>query len=356
MWLQYLASGNWLNAYVAMEESLRTSRLQDTDRYAVYAPAFVRLKQRACVEDFLGEPCPVQPLDCLMAALFVRAYLPRDVLSRREPVTWERALQYLPHFLASRLSEEALAYLCAYPVFLGENGSQCTTECTSAASAQPCLNPELYSASEETPSRTRCEAHEGMKTEPGTSNASLEEKATPSPESGKEYPSVASESSSILPWLTSYLSKCPKEPTPSDALFQESARKANVELKRDDDPINEDADKTVYLDVPPGPSLRPRNSPDGIADTHTLRKQDMLFAAIQGLARRQHDPLRNAYVYSTLDEVNKTPASRNTAADSCQHIEELQGALSRMSIAPSSTESTPAGGVANLQPERAGNL
>lgn len=80
----------------------------------------------------------------------------------------------------------------------------------------------------------------------------------------------------------------------------------------------------------------------------------MLFAAIQGLPRRQHDPLGNAYVYSTLDEVNKTPASRNTAADSCQHIEELQGALSRMSIAPSSTESTPAGGVANLQPERAG--
>lgn len=80
----------------------------------------------------------------------------------------------------------------------------------------------------------------------------------------------------------------------------------------------------------------------------------MLFAAIQGLPRQQHDHLRNAHVCSTLAQVNATPVPMNTAADSCQRIEELQAALSSMSVATSSTESTPAGGAADLKPERAG--
>ncbi|XP_070382768.1 uncharacterized protein [Dermacentor albipictus] len=178
-WFQYLASGDWLSAFVNMEESLTFRRMEEENRYALFTPALVSLDQYSCVQDFLERPSPVQPLECLLAALFVRAFLPRNVFSRTQEVTWTRALQYLPHFLASRLSEEAVAYLCTYPVFLEEIGSppvngnrKCTTEC------QPRPNPEPLTITEETASRTTVNALQGeKKAETGTSESVLREQA-----------------------------------------------------------------------------------------------------------------------------------------------------------------------------------
>lgn len=184
IWMQYFASGDWLGAFVAMEESFRDSVLDQQDRYARFAPALVSLEQYHCVEDFLAKPSPVQPYYCLLAALLVRKYLPRNVWSRRQEGTWMGALQYMPYFLASELSDEAIAYLCAFPVFLDEMGCQDVgANAPSVAPCQPSPKPGPNGVSEKPSSG---EAHGGVNTtETDTPKPDLEGEARATAELGR---------------------------------------------------------------------------------------------------------------------------------------------------------------------------
>ncbi|KAH7961827.1 hypothetical protein HPB52_012477 [Rhipicephalus sanguineus] len=176
IWLQYLASGDWLGAFMTMEESSNFRKLEEHDRHARLASTLVYLEQHACVRDFLKQPSLVQPFDSLLAALFVRAYyLPRNVWSKREEVTWERALACLPKSLASRLGGEAVHYLHAFPVFLDEKSAQgVAANKVRPARSQPRPNPESDSMSEPTASGTSGEASEREKeTEMETSEPDL---------------------------------------------------------------------------------------------------------------------------------------------------------------------------------------
>lgn len=180
IWLQYLASGDWLGAFMTMEESSNFRKLEEHDRHARLASTLVYLEQHACVRDFLKQPSLVQPFDSLLAALFVRAYyLPRNVWSKREEVTWERALACLPKSLASRLGGEAVHYLHAFPVFLDEKSAQgVAANKVRPARSQPRLNPESDSMSEPTATGTSGAASEGEKeTEMETSEPDLEERS-----------------------------------------------------------------------------------------------------------------------------------------------------------------------------------
>ncbi|KAL3175503.1 hypothetical protein MRX96_040245 [Rhipicephalus microplus] len=56
IWLCHLASGDWLGAFVAMEESFKATKFDQHVRYAYLSQAFVGLKEYACVADFLEKP------------------------------------------------------------------------------------------------------------------------------------------------------------------------------------------------------------------------------------------------------------------------------------------------------------
>ncbi|KAL1475424.1 hypothetical protein MTO96_037295 [Rhipicephalus appendiculatus] len=175
IWLKYLASGDWLGAFLAIKESFSTAKLDQQGRYDRLIPELVRLKQNSCVKDFLARPCPVQPFDCLLAALFARAHFTRYSWLQRQEVTWTHVLQSLPRLLVSRLSEEAVAYLSSFPVFLDDILSHEATEyarCTT--SCEPPANREPNSSSEETISRSCGKAIRVVKrTEADTSKTGL---------------------------------------------------------------------------------------------------------------------------------------------------------------------------------------
>ncbi|KAL1440911.1 hypothetical protein MTO96_009078 [Rhipicephalus appendiculatus] len=143
IWFRYLASGDWLGAFMTMEESFE---LQG-------------------------------PFDSLLAALFVRAYyLPRNVWTERKEVTWAQALACLPVFLARRLGDEAVDYLHAFPVFRDETNAQGVTEnSVRAAPFQPRPNPGSDSISEPVASGSGEASEGGKETETETSETDLEE-------------------------------------------------------------------------------------------------------------------------------------------------------------------------------------
>ncbi|XP_077493407.1 uncharacterized protein LOC144104341 isoform X2 [Amblyomma americanum] len=127
-WFGFFRSGDWLSAVVAMEESLKLDSTEERKFYASLRSRLFELNVEDAIRDFLDTPCPVQPLYCLLTVLLIRVYLPRSVWARSQEVTWKCALQYLPSFMAGRLSERALEYVCKYPVFLDRSGSRASDE------------------------------------------------------------------------------------------------------------------------------------------------------------------------------------------------------------------------------------
>ncbi|XP_070382765.1 uncharacterized protein [Dermacentor albipictus] len=321
-WFQYLASGDWLSAFVNMEESLTFRRMEEENRYALFTPALVSLDQYSCVQDFLERPSPVQPLECLLAALFVRAFLPRNVFSRTQEVTWTRALQYLPHFLASRLSEEAVAYLCTYPVFLEEIGSppvngnrKCTTEC------QPRPNPEPLTITEETASRTTVNALQGeKKAETGTSESVLREQAAAPALLGKNYSAPFKDESSSKPsHFFSDFAAYDMTALQISAPFQKDMEQLSAEPKSDDSARGEDADCTVYLNDPPpsnrDTSQQAQSHSHHMSDASASRPNEWLYAVLERYPGQRRRLLFSAPQSSPLQ---KHPACENARPVSCQ--------------------------------------
>ncbi|KAL1467468.1 hypothetical protein MTO96_026027 [Rhipicephalus appendiculatus] len=176
IWFRYLASGDWLGAFMTMEESSNFRVLREHDKHDRLVSTLVYLDQHDCVKDFLVKTSLVQPFDSLLAALFVRAYyLPRNVWTERKEVTWAQALACLPVFLARRLGDEAVDYLHAFPVFLDETNAQGVTEnSVRAAPFQPRPNPESDSISEPVASGSGEASEGGKETETETSETDLE--------------------------------------------------------------------------------------------------------------------------------------------------------------------------------------
>ncbi|XP_075727269.1 uncharacterized protein LOC119164172 isoform X3 [Rhipicephalus microplus] len=341
IWLCHLASGDWLGAFVAMEESFKATKFDQHVRYAYLSQAFVGLKEYACVADFLEKPHSVQPFDCLLAALFVRKYLPRDVWSKRQKVTWTNALQYMPHFLASRLSDEAVDYLSSFPIFVDGIGHREAGEnslCGEEYKSYPL--PELHSIPEE-PQRSRSEAHGGKKsTKKETSKPDSEDEAPSPAESGKQHSSsFESQSSSLSFSLLSDLLDYRNNPAPIGTLFQEDNDKAGAKLGADERARNENADRTVYLNTSPEPSvrraLRTGSSSNSIANACTTSDRDVLFSVIAGASRRPRIRLPIASQSIHLVNMNRAPVY-NSTMDNYEQGQESDGTLITGSIAPPS--------------------
>ncbi|XP_075531395.1 uncharacterized protein LOC142564323 isoform X3 [Dermacentor variabilis] len=352
-WFQYLASGDWLSAFVAMEESLTFQRMEEESRYALLAPALVFLGRYSCVEDFLAQPSPVQQFDCLLAALFVRAFLPRSVFSRTQEVSWTQALQYLPHFLASRLSEEAVAYLCAYPVFLEEIGSlpvdvnrKCTTE------RQPRPNPEPLTITEERASRTTVNTLQGeKKDETGTSECVLREQAAALALLGKSHSALFKDESSSKPsHFSSDFVAFDMTALHVGAPFQKDMKQLSVESRSDDSAKGEDADCTVYLNDPP--PLNRETSQQARSHLHhtpyasALSTNELLYAALERSPRQLRGLLFSAAQSSPLQQhlACENPRPVSTVRERTEGTPALHGVNSTTIIVTSSANSTASAG------------
>ncbi|XP_054933701.1 uncharacterized protein [Dermacentor andersoni] len=351
-WFHYLASRDWLSAFVTMEESIAFQRMEEENRYAVLAPALVSLGQYSYVEDFLEQPSPVQQFDCLLAALFVRAFLPRNVFSRTQEVTWTRALQYLPHFLASRLSEEAVAYLCAYPVFLEEIGSlpvdgnrKCTTE------SQPRPNPEPLTITEERASRTSVNTlQREKKDETGTSECVLREQAAAPALLGKNLSALFKDESSSKPsHFSSDFVAFDMTALHVGAPFQKDMEQLSVESRSDDSARGEDADRTVYLNDPPpsnrDTSQQTRSYSHHMPDAPALRTNG-LYAAIERSPRQLRGLLFSAPQSSPLQQnlACENPRPVSSVSERTEGTPALHGVNSTMVTVTSSANSTASAG------------
>ncbi|KAL3175504.1 hypothetical protein MRX96_040245 [Rhipicephalus microplus] len=205
IWLCHLASGDWLGAFVAMEESFKATKFDQHVRYAYLSQAFVGLKE---------------------------------------------------------LSDEAMNYLSSFPIFVdGVDHQEAGENSLCGEEYKPYPLPELDSISEE-PQRSRGEAHGGKK---------ATKKETSKPDSEDEAPS----------------------PAESGTLFQEDDDKAGAKLGADERARNENADRTVYLNTSPEPSvrraLRTGSSSNSIANACTTSDRDLLLSVIAGTASEVND-------------------------------------------------------------------
>ncbi|XP_070382754.1 uncharacterized protein [Dermacentor albipictus] len=347
---QYLASGDWLSAFVTMEESLSFRRMEEENRYALLAPALVDLRQHSCVEDFLAQPSPVQQFDCLLAALFVRAFLPRNVFSRTQEVTWTQALQYLPHFLASRLSKEAVAYLCTYPVFLEENNSLPIDENrTSTMESQPCPNPEPLTILEERVPRTTVDTLQGeKKAETGTSESVLREQAAAPAVLGKNYSAPFKDESSSKPshFFSDFVAY-DMTALQISAPLQNDMEQLSVEPKS---ARGEDADCTVYLNDPPlsnrETSQQARSHSHHMYDASASSPNELLYAVLERSPRQRRGLLFRAPQSSPLQQhfACENPRPVSSVRERTEGTPALHGVNSNMIIVTSSANSTASAG------------
>ncbi|XP_037581069.1 uncharacterized protein LOC119464240 isoform X3 [Dermacentor silvarum] len=350
-WFQYLASKDWLSAFVAMEESFSTQRLEEHDRYARLAPALVTLNQYACVQDFLAQPSPVQTFDCLLAALFVRVYLPQNAWPRTQEVTWMQAQQYLPHFLASRLSEEAVDYLRAFPVFLEEIGSLPVDENWSRTTeSQPGPNEKPVILEESTSTTTAKTLQGEKRAETETSERALRGEAAASDVLGKKYSAPLQDESSAKPChLLADFGPYPMNTLHLSAPFQKDTEKLSVDPKSDDSARGEDADCTIYLNVPPTAhtetSQQSRSHSHPMANAHPLSNRELLYSAIEASSRHRRG-LLSASSPSSLqpNPTYKIPPSVSSIRGSNQCTAALHGINSTMGIVTSSADSTASAG------------
>ncbi|XP_077493397.1 uncharacterized protein LOC144104335 isoform X2 [Amblyomma americanum] len=120
-WLPYLSAGDWTTAFVVMEECIEAEKDKEIVKYDHLVGALMKLNLHEFVSDLMTDPSNTHPFSCLVTALLARVWLKEHLRARREKVTWENVLDYMPSVLKARLTKTARSYLNKYQVF-GVNG------------------------------------------------------------------------------------------------------------------------------------------------------------------------------------------------------------------------------------------